>query len=703
MIPYIVPDFETVSMCDLKKCGAWRYAEDVTTNVLTLRWTYSGNNQVGLWHPGMPFPPEFEEAMANGTLFVAHNTSFEKAMWRMHMMRVYGWPNIRNNQWDDTLARCANLCIPQDLDSAVRILRLPALKDTEASAMVIGLSKSDRKGYYPIITPEIVEKADAYCADDCRAQKGLRVRIGTLSHDERQVWLLDQRINERGVRLDLDLIANMQKIVADASEPLLAEFGRITGLKDKKGIVKLASPKLKPWCHERGVPIPNLQKETLALWLKEPDDDNEDYDQLAGDDEDEAPVELPSEVRRALHIKQLIGSSSIKKLGTANLCVSGDGRARGLLQYHGAGPGLWAGRLLQPQNFPRGTITGYVNEKGEVVEEAEDFVDRKYQALMTGDAGYVETIVGPPVETIVSSLRHIIIPSQGRELVVGDFAGIQARIALAAAGQHDKTALMASGADAYIDLACDIHKLPKPDWSKGKDHFKPLVKAFKALHAEKRQDGKAGILGLGFQMGAPKFLKRYCRGRPLEFAKGVVDTYRQEWAPEVPKLWSGLDKAACDTVHYRTPHEAYGVLFALEDLWLTARLPSGRKLHYFNPQPIRKTMPWSTPDEPDVRRAWTYQAKKQGKWLTIDAFGGLLTENLASALARDLLVCAMFKCEKNGLPIVLTVHDEIVCDAEPRVDNATTLRQIMEDIPQWAKDMKIPVEAETWAADRYRK
>ena len=322
---------------------------------------------------------------------------------------------------------------------------------------------------------------------------------------------------------------------------------------------------------------------------------------------------------------------------------------------------------------------------------------------MTGDAGYVETIVGPAVETVVSSLRHIIIPSPGRELVVGDFAGIQARIALAAAGQHDKTALMASGADVYIDMACEIFTMPKPDWSKGKDHFKPLVKAFKEQHNEKRQYGKNSILGLGFQMGAKKFLKRYCKGKDLDFAQGVVDTYRDEWAPEVPKLWRGLEDAARDTVWHRTPHSAYGVEFRLEDMWLTARLPSGRKLHYFNPQPVKKEMPWSTEEEPDTRRAWTFQAKKTGKWVTVDAFGGLLTENLASALARDLLVNGMFKAEKNGLPIVLTVHDEIVSDAEKRPDNATVLRQCMEDIPDWAHAMKIPVEAETWAGDRYRK
>lgn len=696
MTLYLVPDFETVSSCNLKKCGAWRYAEDVTTEVLTLRWTYSDHQEVGLWHPGMPFPPEFTYAMRNEMLFIAHNTGFEKAIWRKHMMPVYGWPDIPNKFWDDTLARCANLCIPQDLDSAVRVLRLPAQKDTGASAMVIGLSKLDRHGNYPIITPEIIEIADEYCADDCRAQKGLRERIGTLSAAERQVWLLDQRINERGVRLDLPLIDKMQKIVDDASVPLLKEFGEITGLKDKKGIVKLASPKLKDWCHAKGVLIPNLQKETLAEWLAEDDPDKEDYDELSGDEANDVRA-IPDDVRRALHIKQLVGSAAVKKLARAKACVNYDDRARGLLQYHGAGPGLWAGRILQPQNFPRGTIIAEKKEK------TNDFVDRKVNALMTGDAGYVEAIIGPAVETVVSSLRHVLIPSPGREFVVGDFAGIQARIALAAAGQHDKTTLMASGADVYIDMACDIFGHPKPNWTLGKEALKPWVELFKAEHNEWRQYGKNSILGLGFQMGARKFLKRYCKGKDLDFAQGIVDTYRDDWAPQVPKLWHGLEGAARDTVWHRTPHSAYGVEFRLEDMWLTARLPSGRKLHYFDPQPVRKVMPWSTEDNEDIRRAWTFKAKKMGKWVTVDAFGGLLTENLASALARDLLVAGMFKAEKAGLPIVLTVHDEIVSDAEKRPDNATVLRQCMEDIPDWARAMKIPVEAETWVGDRYRK
>lgn len=679
---YIVPDFETVSAIDLKEVGAARYWEDITTEVVTLRWTYSDRPDVGMWHPGDPFP--FEREIAEGYMFVAHNAAFEKFGWRLHMGPVYGWPDLPNKHWDCTLARCANLCIPQDLDGATRALRLPALKDTAASKTVIALSKFDRKGYMPALTPEIVALADEYCADDCRAQQGLRERLGPLSPAERQVWLLDQRINERGFCIDLDLVDKMQKIVDEAKVPLLAEFTKLTGIK------KLGSPTLRPWCAERGVHLPNLQKETIAALLKEDTEDEDTYSDTTETGLDD--IELPPDVRHVLHIKSLIGSSSITKLARARECVGGDGRARGTLQYHGAGPGLWAGRLLQPHNFPRGTLTAIKKESGT------DFIARKLDALNTGDWKYVEAMVGPAVETVVSSLRHIIVPSRGRELVVGDFAGIQARIALAAAGQHDKTALMASGADVYIDMACDIYKMPKFD-----TRNEALVKEFKAQYNERRQIGKNTILGLGFQMGWKKFKLRYCKEQPDDFAEGVVKLYREEWAPAVPKLWYGLDAAARDTVWDRTPHEAYGVLFELEDMWLTARLPSGRKLHYFNPQTIRKEMPWSTPDAPDVRRAWRYQAVKNKHFQWIDAFGGLLTENLASGLARDLLVHSMFRCEKNGLPIVLTVHDEIIADAEPRLDNAKILKQIMEDRPQWAVDMQIPVEAETWAGPRYKK
>ena len=446
---------------------------------------------------------------------------------------------------------------------------------------------------------------------------------------------------------------------------MIEEFKQITG-----GLKPTQVAKFKAWIEDQGVYMDNLSKEAVAAML------GEDID---GDDDTEIEVEnieLPPVVYRALKIRSLIGSASVKKLARMQACVGNDGRARGLLQYHGASPGRWAGRLLQPQNFPRGTI---VDNDGDKFDP--EFV---VSTIMSGDPAIVEMSLGPPIESIVSALRHTIIAAPGRILLSGDFAGVEARLVLAASGQHDKTELMATGQDVYCDMAVSIYKRPI---DKKKD-------------PEERQTGKNSVLGLGFGMGWRKFKMKYGQKLSEDFCQQIVKTYRDDWAPCVPQMWYALEEAALGTVKDGNAHEAYGVLYQLEDRWLTARLPSGRKLWYFNPQTVRRAMPW---DETDIRLGWTYQQMKKGQFMTIDAFGGLLTENVIQGLARDLMVEAMFKLRKNGFPIILTVHDEIVC--EPLIANADekAFAQIMTDIPAWAKTIQMPVAVETWKGDRYKK
>lgn len=363
-------------------------------------------------------------------------------------------------------------------------------------------------------------------------------------------------------------------------------------------------------------------------------------------------------------------------------CVCEDGRARGILQYHGAGPGLWAGRLFQPQNFPRGTIR-VMGAKGSEAPKPEVAVE----AIMSRDPEFVRMVLGEPVEAVVSSLRHAIVAAPGKRLLAGDYSGVQARIVLALAGQHDKTAVMASGKDVYLDMAEAIYKVPAGTFNKHE-------------HVEERQYGKNSVLGLGFQMGARKFRARYAKDHPPEFAEGIVQTYRKEWAPLVPKLWYALQDAAVRAVWDRKPCEAYGIRYQLEDGWLSCRLLSGRKIWYFNPKPISKAMPW---DELDVRPAWQYNAMKMGQWRTIDAFGGLLTENVVMATQRDLMTTAMFKCEQNNLPIVLNVHDEIITEPEERYCDQEALRQIMVDTPDWCRQIQVPVAVGVWDDTRYKK
>jgi DNA polymerase len=224
----------------------------------------------------------------------------------------------------------------------------------------------------------------------------------------------------------------------------------------------------------------------------------------------------------------------------------------------------------------------------------------------------------------------------------------------------------------------------------------------KKLDVEMRQFGKNTVLGCGFQMGAPTFQRKYARKRALSFCEEIIKAYRKEWAPNVPDMWYALQDASTEAVWSGRPITVYGVTYYLEGRWLTARLPSGRKLFYFDPQTCQRSMPWSTPEKRDIRPSWHYSAVKNGHWRHIYPHGGHLAENVVQALARDLMVAAMFRLEENGFPIVLTVHDEIVSEKSGAVDEKA-YEQIMMERPQWAKELRVPVKVETWAGDRYRK
>lgn len=666
-------DFETASSCDLKKAGAWRYAEDPTTEILCLGYTDGTAFRVLAPYelPVEVCPEQFLKLVYDpDCIFIAHNVAFEKAIWWNIMMPVYAWPDIPNERWHDTQSVCAMKGLPLKLERAASALGLKMQKDMEGSRATVALSKPNRAGFFDR-SPEKLQRVYDYNRGDLLAELELHRRVRGLGSAERQVWLLDQTINERGVRLDLEFIDRAQSIVDQATGPLTKEFEELTG-----GIRPSQRDRFIKWLHAEGCAIPDLRKDTISEWL---DNEEDEDDSIAGDEEDYRPedtqIKLPFRFDRALSIRQILGSASIKKLGAMRACVCSDGRARGLLQYHGAGPGRWSGRLLQPQNFPRPNlkVDGNAPDQDELVS-----------AILSGDAEWVRCLFGEPINVVSSALRHTLVSGDGNSFAVGDFATIEARIVLAIAGQLDKVNLIAAGQDVYIDMAQTIYRCPVD----------------KKRDPEKRQTGKNSVLGCGFQMGWREFKARYCPDATDEFAQEVIRTYREDWAPCVPRLWRALEDASTNTAWTGNAHMAYGVVYALEDGWMTARLPSGRKLWYYGPKAIRKPMPW---DHTDVRPGWEYSAWKMGQWKRVSAYGGLLTENVVQALARDLLVNAMFTCEKNNCPVVLTVHDEIVSEVDkPRAD-AKMLEQMMTDRPSWAIGLQIPVGAETWTGDRYRK
>jgi DNA polymerase len=446
-------DFETRSVCDLRRAGAYRYAEDPSTRVLMLGWGKDGDAQV--WLPGEEFPPEVREhahrAARGEAVFHAHNAVFERLIWNGPLRRlVPDLPTLPPEAFDCTMARAAAAGWPLNLDLLGRVMGLEQQKD-RAGAIALRAVSDGAKRY----TAEQFDRSVEYCAQDVRTEAAALARLRPLSRDERQVWLLDQRINDRGVRLDVRSIHRIREVLAEARKRDTARLRTLTG-----GAVPEVSKlvQMRAWINERlgasGLPVPfmpDMRAETVERFLQ--------YDHL------------PDEVRQVLQIRADAGGAAVKKLDAMLDCVGADGRARGLLQYHAANTGRWGGRLIQPQNFPR-PGEGYKFVKDRVVAL---FYEQDAETI---DAWYP----GGVYAAASDALRPLILADEGRILRRADLSAIEARLVLWLAGHDDAMDIFRSGRCIYCEQASATYG-------------RPIVRVPGQPDPPERQNGKVIVLG----------------------------------------------------------------------------------------------------------------------------------------------------------------------------------------------------------------
>ena len=408
-LPVCLIDFETRSYLSVLDVGAWRYAEDPTTEILCMAYKI-GDGPTKLWVPDidLEFPADLLAMVEAGAVFEAHNVQFERAIWLFILKRKMGIPMPK--RWRDTLAACAYRGIPLRLDHAGRALDLDIQKDKRGKYLLGVLStpkwgtKTDPDRIYREDWDLMQELYD-YCMQDVDTEGLLGWTIGELPPAEQGLWALDQRINQRGVMIDLEAVEAALYIIDAVEKELNAELSDITG-----GAVDRATKrdKLLEWLRTNGLPhIPNLTKETIEDLLKV---NKEGYYVNLHD--------VGPEVARALEIRSQLAKASTKKLEKMRDTVSRDGRIRGLLQYHGASTGRWAGRLVQPQNFPR----PFVKEK---MEELVTQIKRR-------DPEVLDFLYGSAMNAISSSLRGMFISAPGHVFRVCDFSAIEARVVFCA-------------------------------------------------------------------------------------------------------------------------------------------------------------------------------------------------------------------------------------------------------------------------------
>lgn len=669
----ITIDFETTSQVNLKEVGAWAYSLHPTTEVLCVGW------DTGQWRMNEPAPQALFDIITSVDVVKAHNSFFEYAIWRNVCVRKYHWPTVPDSKWRCTAAKAAACAISRDLAKAGDMLNLTDKKDTEGKKAMQALTRGQKTN-----DEETWQTMLKYNRQDVIAENALDDALPDLSEHETLVWQASERMNARGFPIDRAGAKAALKIIAEYSARLKKEFQTLTGIESPTQRAKFIV-----WMNENGLNIDNTRAGNLDQILGHPD-----------------AFSVNPDVRRAIEILRSLGRSSTAKYVTMLQAVDNTDRVRGCFLYHGAGPGRWAGRLLQPHNFPRG------NTKN---------IDQAWKIIHQGDPSAIELCEQDPMQFVSSALRGAICAPEGREFLVADYASIEARVTAWLANVKSLLKLFHENGDVYIAQAESIYNR----------------KLTKKENPVERQLGKEAILGLGFGMGYVKFLMRIrsynirltkeqiCAAVPKErriqlanqirdnwdwvlgtmpdaelrrdlldlvFTKFVVDKYRDMY-PEIPNLWSSLETAAKAAV--RAPGEVFRThltAWKATDRFLICKLPSGRNMRYFQPRLSKGG-------------ALHYLAAKgdTGVFHQETTYGGKLTENVVQATARDIMADAMLRLEDTPPyhEIVMTVHDELVSEIDADKGDVKEFEKLVSAVPGWAQGM--PVGAEAWRGRRYRK
>ena len=667
--PHLHLDFETRSAHDLKTYGAWNYSKHHTTDIICM--AYSFGEEVKLWtFEDCDFPNEVIHHVRKKYSVIAHNAQFEYSMWNNCLVKLGGFiPHLSLDQTFCTMSYAYAMSLPGALEDAAKVMNLKAQKNMEGHRIMMQLSRPRTKDpltWWELNAPKdkekdrqiIREKYDklyAYCRDDVRVEMELEKKLMKLNQVERKVWVLDQKINERGIKVDVSLL-NVALQVADFEKNRMSR--EVREITDGQVSSLNATFALHRWIKDQGVEFTSLDKESIVSLMKE---------------------DLPYDVKRVLELRQLGGKSSTAKLeAMIDFSDPEDSRVRHSFQYHAASTGRWGGRKIQPQNFPRPTMT-------------QDSIDNVFEMLANSHPEEITQALdmfhGNPVSVISNCLRGFIIPEIGYDLIAADFSSIEARVLAWLAGEESVLEIFRTSGLIYEHAAAKIYGIP-------------LEKVTK-----ERFIGKVATLALGYQ-GGKKAFQNMARIYGVDLDEDTAETIKNQWRdahPNIVGYWYELEKAAMDAIKnpkidFFAGAKGRRVSFRRIGKFLWCKLPSERLLCYPFPDVTTSVTPWGAEKEMMIYEATSSYSRS---WQGHKAYGGLLAENITQAVARDVLANAMLNLEANKYSIVMHVHDEVVCEVPEGFGSVEEMQHLMCTLPQWANGL--PISAEGYRSKRYRK
>ena len=701
----------------LSVVGMARYAEHPTTEVLCLAYDLKDGRGRRQWLPGQPPPVDLFAHLRSGGPIEAHKAGFERHVWEQVCVKRMGWPPIQPEQWRCSMAKARAHALPGALAQITAVLGTSAQKDPVGKRLIQKFSvprnptkKDPRLRLDPATDPEgpLFYK---YNIGDVAAESEASSLTPDLPPEEQEYWHVDQAINHRGVAIDVDGVRSCIQVVEAALARYNGELALLTG-----GIQASQVAQLTGWLHGRGVHLDSLDEEHVEAALGR------------------LPPQPPGVIwppRRALEIRALAGSASVKKLFAMENQVCADGRLRDLFNYHAARTGRPTGEGPQPTNLPssgpemrrcEACRRHYGKRKpmcpwcwsdavhSKDVEWGFEAAEDARRVLATGNMDTVLWHFDEVLPVIAGCLRGLFVARPGYDLVCSDFNSIEAVGGAEITGETWRQEVFRTHGKIYEMSAALITGVS----------FDEMMAYRKETgsHHPHRKRGKVMELACGFggwvgamkNFGAGEFMTeaemadaagKWRRASPAFVECWGGQTRRGPYGSSMPELF-GIEGAALRAL-YR-PGEVHGYrgrTFVCQGDVLYLRLLSGRYLTYHRPR-LR----------PSERRAGEVTISYEGwntnpkngpvGWIRMDTYGPKIFENITQAECRDIQRHAQVQLERAGYPIVLHVYDENVAEVPEEFGSVEEVERIMSSMPAWAADW--PVRASGgWRGKRYRK
>lgn len=523
-------DIETYSSNDIKN-GVYKYADAEDFEILLFAYSVDGGEVECLDLTKQDLPDDIREMLFDKEVRKhAFNAQFE----RVCLSRYLGIPTYLDpSQWQCTMVLAQELGLPSSLERCANYLNLAQEKDAAGKNLIKYFSipckptkvNGGRTRNLPEHDPEKWQMFIDYCINDVVVEMAIAEKLEAIPVNEREwdYYACDQRINDRGVELDTELVESALYCKDLKMESLSKELKDITGLDNPNSRAQLL-----PWLKEKGYSASALTKSDVENEIKSAD----------------------GELKRVLELKLQTAMSSLKKYEAMERAMCSDNRVHGLLQFYGASrTGRWAGRVVQVQNLAR----NYLSD----LDDARNFVKKR-------DIDAVEILYDSLNDTLKQLIRTALIAKDGAEFYVSDFSAIEARVIAWFAGEKWRLEVFATHGKIYEASASQMFGIPIEEVDKGL-----------------RQKGKIAELALGYQ-GGPGALKQMgALNMGLEEGElqGLVDDWRRA-NPNIVQFWKDVQRAATKALKTRRPIKLGKLTFNYRKGFLLIKLPSGRNLAY---------------------------------------------------------------------------------------------------------------------------